>query len=66
MKVEALMTPPPLTSLSIPQTQCIYLQITIYFKLIHSIAGMILRNHTYLKVHKCWQILLILKMPTIK
>ena len=29
-------------------------------------AGMILRNHTYLKVYKCWQILPILKTPTIK
>ena len=29
-------------------------------------AGMILRNHTYLKVYKCWRILLILKTPTIK
>ena len=27
---------------------------------------MILRNPTYLKVYKCWQILPILKMPTIK
>ena len=27
---------------------------------------MILRNHTYLKVYKCWRILLILKTPTIK
>ena len=27
---------------------------------------MILRNHTYLKVYKCWRILPILKMPTIK
>ena len=29
-------------------------------------AGMILRNHTYLKVYKCWRILPILKTPTIK
>ena len=29
-------------------------------------AGMILRNHTYLKVYKCWWILPILKTPTIK
>ena len=29
-------------------------------------SGMILRNHTYLKVYKCWRILPILKMPTIK
>ena len=28
--------------------------------------GMILRNHTYLKVYKCWRILTILKTPTIK
>ena len=28
--------------------------------------GMILRNHTYLKVYKCWWILPILKIPTIK
>jgi len=27
---------------------------------------MILRNHTYLKVYKCWRILPILKTPTIK
>ena len=27
---------------------------------------MILRNRTYLKVYKCWWILAILKMPTIK
>ena len=27
---------------------------------------MILRNHTYLKVYKCWWILPILKTPTIK
>ena len=31
-----------------------------------SLAGMILRNNTYLKVYKCWQILPILKAPTIK
>ena len=30
------------------------------------IVGMILRNHTYLKVYKCWRILPILKTPTIK
>ena len=30
------------------------------------VARMILRNHTYLKVHKCWQILPILKTQTIK
>ena len=30
------------------------------------ISRMILRNHTYLKVYKCWRILLILKNPTIK
>ena len=29
-------------------------------------AGMILRNHTYLKEYKCWRILPILKMATIK
>ena len=29
-------------------------------------AGMILRNHTYLKVYKYWWILPILKTPTIK
>ena len=29
-------------------------------------TGMILRNHTYLKVYKCWRILPILKIPTIK
>ena len=29
-------------------------------------AGMILRNHTYLKAYKCWRILQILKTPTIK
>ena len=29
-------------------------------------ATMILRNHTYLKVYKCWKILPILKTPTIK
>ena len=29
-------------------------------------SGMILRNYTYLKVYKCWQILPILKTPTIK
>ena len=28
--------------------------------------GMILRNHAYLKVYKCWWILPILKTPTIK
>ena len=27
---------------------------------------MILRNHIYLKVYKCWRILAILKTPTIK
>ena len=32
----------------------------------HQFAGMILRNHTYLKVYKCWRILPILKTPTIK
>ena len=32
----------------------------------HSCTGMILRNHTYLKVYKCWRILPILKTPTIK
>ena len=30
------------------------------------VAGMILRNHSYLKVYKCWWILRILKTPTIK
>ena len=30
------------------------------------VLGMILRNHTYLKVYKCWWILPILKIPTIK
>ena len=30
------------------------------------VTGMILRNHTYLKAYKCWRILPILKMPTIK
>ena len=30
------------------------------------VTGMILRNHTYLKVYKCWRILPILKIPTIK
>ena len=29
-------------------------------------AGMILRNHTYLKVYKFWRILPFLKTPTIK
>ena len=29
-------------------------------------SGMILKNHTYLKVYKCWRILPILKTPTIK
>ena len=29
-------------------------------------SGMILRNHSYLKVYKCWRILPILKIPTIK
>ena len=29
-------------------------------------SRMILRNHTYLKVYKCWRILPILKTPTIK
>ena len=29
-------------------------------------ARMILRNHTYLKVYKCWRILPILKTTTIK
>ena len=30
------------------------------------LSGMILRNHTYLKVYKWWRILPILKTPTIK
>ena len=30
------------------------------------LSRMILRNHTYLKVYKCWWILPILKTPTIK
>ena len=29
-------------------------------------SGIILRNHTYLKVYKCWRILPIIKMTTIK
>ena len=32
----------------------------------HCTTRMILRNHTYLKVYKCWRILPILKTPTIK
>ena len=29
-------------------------------------SGMILRNHIYLKVYKCWRVLPILKTPTQK
>ena len=34
--------------------------------LVWLVVGMILRNHTYLKLYKGWQILPILKTPTIK
>ena len=42
------------------------LMVPIWTILYCSWAGIILRNHTYLKVYKCWQILPILKMPTMK
>ena len=53
-----------------------YLCLIHLFQLIHHLykfefhiifsSGMILRNHTYLKVYKCWRILPNLKTPTIK
>ena len=54
-------------SLPFPITQpCHWFSFVIVELLWHQWPGMILRNHTYLKVCKCWRILPILKTPTIK
>ena len=52
-------------SLSSSTTNCIPVHKFSIFPC-HFCSGMILKNHTYLKVYKCWQILPILKTPTIK